>query len=158
MFKIENLTESARESVCNQIAESWGAVFIVTRGILHDTRLLEGFVAMENGTVAGYALYKLSDGECELVVLESLSSAPGIGSALINTVLVVARDAKSRRLWLITTNDNTHAIRFYQKRGFELRAVHINAMDEARLLKPQIPQTGEDGIPIKHEFEFEIML
>jgi hypothetical protein len=31
-------------------------------------------------------------------------------------------------------------------------------MDEARKLKPQIPLTGNEGIPISHEFEFEIYL
>lgn len=41
----------------------------------------------------------------------------------------------------------------------ELKAVHIGAVDEARsLLKPEIPATGEDGIPIRHEFEFELLL
>lgn len=31
--------------------------------------------------------------------------------------------------------------------------------DEARrLLKPTLPRTGEDGIPIHHEFEFELLL
>ena len=32
------------------------------------------------------------------------------------------------------------------------------AMDEARRLKPQIPLTGNDDLPIAHEFEFEILL
>ena len=44
-------------------------------------------------------------------------------------------------------------------RGGELKAVYIGAVDEARrLLKPALPRTGEDGIPIHHEFEFEILL
>jgi hypothetical protein len=29
-------------------------------------------------------------------------------------------------------------------------------MEEARKLKPQIPLAGNDGIPIKHEFEFQM--
>ena len=64
-----------------------------------------------------------------------------------------------RQPGLITTNDNTSALRFYQKYGFSLKAVHIGAADEARrLLKPALPRTGEDRIPIHHEFEFEILL
>jgi hypothetical protein len=58
-------------------------------------------------------------------------------------------------------NDNTHAIRFYQRRGFELKAVHINAFDITRKLK-KMPLHGDilgiDDIPIKHEFEFEIVV
>ena len=63
-----------------------------------------------------------------------------------------------RRLWLITTNDNTSALRFYQRRGWDLVTVHRDAVDESRRLKPQIPQTGDDDIPIKHELELELVL
>jgi len=45
-------------------------------------------------------------------------------------------------------------MRFYQRYGFELAAVRLGAMAEARRLKPSIPLTGDDGIPIEHEFEF----
>jgi hypothetical protein len=42
--------------------------------------------------------------------------------------------------------------------GFALKAVYIDAMDEARKHKPQIPLTGNEDIPIAHEFEFETRL
>jgi len=77
---------------------------------------------------------------------------------LINTVIQKAKEAYCDRVWLITTNDNTGAIRFYQRFGFSLRAVHIDSMDKARILKPQIPLTGNDEIPLKHEFEFEFII
>ena len=102
--------------------------------------------------------YRIEGDECEIVTLNSLQERRGIGTALINAVIDVAKANSCRRLWLITTNDNTRAIRFYQRFGFSLRAVHINAMDEARKLKPSIPLVGNDDIPIQHEFEFEIML
>jgi hypothetical protein len=62
------------------------------------------------------------------------------------------------RLWLITTNDNLHALRFYQKRGFMLVAVHRNAVEQSRKLKPEIPLYGKDGIPIRDEIELEMLL
>ena len=46
-------------------------------------------------------------------------------------------------------------IPIYQKRGFEWGGFHKDAMLESRKLKPEIPEYGEDGIPIKHELEFE---
>lgn len=55
----------------------------------------------------------------------------------------------------MTTNDNTHALRFYQKRGFVITAIRVNAMEEQRKKKP-IPLTGNDGIPIRDEIELEI--
>ena len=56
------------------------------------------------------------------------------------------------------TNDNTAALRFYQKYGFALVAVHRNAIEQDRLLKPEIPFTGNDGIPLRDEIELEIRL
>ena len=57
-----------------------------------------------------------------------------------------------------TTNDNLNALRFYQKRGFVLVAVHRNAMEQARKLKPEIPLIGNDGIPLRDEIELEMLL
>ena len=70
-----------------------------------------------------------------------------------------ATKAGCRRLWLVTTNDNTHALRFYQRRGFRIAAVHTGAIDEYRgTLKPEIGLTGNDGIPIRDEIELELAL
>jgi hypothetical protein len=69
-----------------------------------------------------------------------------------------ARAQSCKRLWLITTNDNTHALRFYQRRGFVLVSVHANAVAAARAIKPQIPLLGNDGVPIRDEIELDLML
>jgi hypothetical protein len=50
------------------------------------------------------------------------------------------------------------AVRFYQKRGFRLVAVHRRALEETRRLKPSLPETGIDGIPLRDEIELEILL
>lgn len=52
-------------------------------------------------------------------------------------------------------NDNLHAIRSFQKRGFEWVGFYKDSVNESRKLKPEIPEFGEDDIPIKHEIEFE---
>lgn len=59
---------------------------------------------------------------------------------------------------LITTNDNINAIRFYQKRGFDMAHLFRNAMDISRKLKPEIPLIGENSIPLRHEIEFELFI
>jgi hypothetical protein len=50
------------------------------------------------------------------------------------------------------------AIRFYQLRGFSLVAIHRNAIEESRKLKPEIPLKGIDGIPIRDEIELEFII
>ncbi|MCO5217245.1 MAG: GNAT family N-acetyltransferase [Thermomicrobiales bacterium] len=125
---------------------------------MHDTSDSDGFVALENGAIVGFALYEMRESQCELLVLESVKENQGVGTSLLDAVKMVARENACTRVWLITTNDNTHAIRYYQRRGFELIAVHIDAVAESRRLKPSIPLTGFDDIPIKHEFEFAARL
>jgi len=92
------------------------------------------------------------------VTLHAFQPFAGIGTALVQAVRDVAADEGCRRLWLITTNDNLDALRFYQRRDFELVAVHRDLRDTARRLKPSIPLVGDYGIPIRDELELEIGL
>jgi len=131
---------------------------VVTRGKLHNTISLEGFVAECNGSNVGIVTYRLDGGECELVTLDSQDEGMGVGSELIDAVKNVARSAGCNRVWLVTTNDNVPAQKFYQNRGFKIKAVHKDAIAESRKLKPEIPMTGIDGVPITDEIEMEMML
>jgi GNAT superfamily N-acetyltransferase len=101
--------------------------------------------------------YSIDGGACEIVTIDSLIER-GIGTALVEAVTDAARAAGCGRLWLVTTNDNLPALRFYQKRRFALVAVHREAVAEARKLKPEIPLVGLDGIPIRDELELELEL
>ena len=103
-------------------------------------------------------LYAIRDPECEVVVLISLMRRTGVAAALLDAVRGVARNAGCQRLWLVTTNDNQPAIDFYSGQGWSLKAVHENAVVEARRLKPEIPQFGHNGVPIRDELEFELLL
>ncbi|WP_442600752.1 GNAT family N-acetyltransferase [Paenibacillus sp. KN14-4R] len=129
---------------------------IVSRGQVHETRNLNGFIYLEDERIVGCILYNIIGEECEIVSLDSKLEGQGIGSQLIQMVIDKAKKLGCSRVWLITSNDNIKAIRFYQKRGFEMIKIHVNAITEARKLKPTIPMNGHDSIPIKHEVEFEI--
>jgi hypothetical protein len=60
-------------------------------------------------------------------------------------------------MWLITTNDNLDALRFYQRRGFRAIAVGRDAANRAREhLKPEIPTVGSYGIRIHDEIHLEL--
>jgi RimJ/RimL family protein N-acetyltransferase len=81
-----------------------------------------------------------------------------VGTALLSAAREVAADAGCRRIWLVTTNDNTPAMRFYERRGFRQSAVYRDALDRSRVLKPEIPEIGLNGVPIRDEIEYEILL
>jgi ribosomal protein S18 acetylase RimI-like enzyme len=140
------------------IRERWGALTVVSRGRLHRPGGLPGFVATMGNEPAGLITYSIEGDACEIVTIDSLVERKGVGTALVEAVTEAASKAGCRRLWLVTTNDNLPALRFYERRGFSLVAVHRGAIAESRKLKPEIPLIGLDGIPISDELELELDL
>lgn len=156
-FTIHPIADADRPVTLAFISEHWGLP-IVSRGIAHPAHEYPGFIAWKSGRIAGLITYHIAGDQCEITTLDSIMEGLGIGTALIQQVSEAARAAGSRRLWLITTNDNVNALRFYQKRHFELVAVHRRAIEQSRQIKPSIPPLGFDGIPIRDEIELEIRL
>jgi N-acetylglutamate synthase-like GNAT family acetyltransferase len=157
-FQIRPINNNDRKWVASLIKEWWAGPIIITRGKVHQTDELPGFITVHAGKRAGLITYEITGDKCEIVTMNSLVEGKGAGSALIDAVKDEAKKAGCKRLWLITSNDNTRAIRFWQKRGFRLAAVYPGAIDRLRKLKPEIPATGNDGIPIRDEIELEEML
>ncbi len=157
-FQIRPLNKEDKAWVISLFKEWWAGPKIVTRKKIHHADELPGFIAIQDSKPAGLITYDIVGEWCEIVTMNSLVEGKGIGSALIDAVKDVAASAGCKRLWLITTNDNTNALQFYQKRGFRLAAVHRNAIEKSRRLKPEIPLTGNDGIPIRDEIELEMIL
>ncbi len=158
MINIIEISDRYRKYVIRKIEESWGSSIIVSRGRVHDVKYLEGFIAIEGQDIKGIIIYNIEKSDCEITLLESFHENCGIGSRLIEKIVSVAKEKECDRLWLITTNDNTKAMRFYQRRGFDMVAIHRNALEESRKIKPEIPLNGIDDIPIKHEIEMELAL
>ncbi|HEY42621.1 MAG TPA: GNAT family N-acetyltransferase [Anaerolineae bacterium] len=155
---LRRLEPEDRDWVMGLLYERWGSALMVTRGRVHEADQLPGFIAEDQGDPIGLVTYRIDRDECEMVSLDSLVEGRGVGSALVAAVRETATEWGCNRLWLITTNDNTAALRFYQKLGFRLVAVHCNAIDRSRELKPEIPAIGMDGIPIRDEIELELRL
>ena len=137
--------------------DQFGGPVQARRGELIDVLALPGLVAERNGRPVGLLTYRREDGACELAFLAALERQGGIGSALLDALRREVADCE--RIWLVTTNDNLEALRFYQRRGFVLSALRAGAVDDSRRrLKPQIAPTGEFGIPIRDELELELPL
>jgi GNAT superfamily N-acetyltransferase len=136
------------------LTEAFAAPVVVSRGVLRDPLRLPGFVARSAGVPVGLVTYHVVDGEFEVVSI----NGPGVGAVLLDAAVDQARRLGCRRAWLVTTNDNVRALRFYQRQGWDLVALHRDAVTEGRRLKPSIPERGEDGIPLRHELELELLL
>jgi len=141
------------------LESAWGSTRLVSRDRVHEGGDLQALIAECDGRRAGALTYRIDGAKCEIVTLNGLVEGRGVGTRLLEEAAAIARRAGCRRLWLVTTNDNVTALRFYQRRGFELAALHRGAMDRARrLLKPEIPAVGMHGIPIRDEIELEMAL
>jgi ribosomal protein S18 acetylase RimI-like enzyme len=128
---------------------------VVSRGVLYQAEALPGYIAKLDSKPSALLTYHLAGGELEVVTLHSMQERNGLGSALLARARKQAQELGCSRLWLITTNDNEPAMAFYRKRGMRLAAVHENALELSRRIKPEIPMTGVGGKPIRDEIEFE---
>jgi ribosomal protein S18 acetylase RimI-like enzyme len=133
----------------------WGDDFIVVHNEVIKYDEVDAFIH-EDWT--GVVTFVTRGDECEITSLDSLIEEKGIGTALIDEVIREAKEHNCRRIFLITTNDNLHALGFYQRRGFELVTIRRGAVNESRKIKPSIPHIGENNIPLRDEIELEIVL
>ena len=116
-------------------------------------------LAWSEGRLVGAATYAIDGEACEVLTLHAGVRFTGTGSALIAALKEFAIDAGCRRLWVVTTNDNVDALRFYQRRGFRLAQLRPGAVDASRQeLKPEIPRLGDHDIPLRDELELELHL
>lgn len=140
-----------------RILDEFGGALQARRRELLDVLALNGFVAEGDGRPIGLLTYRIENDECELAFIAALERHTGVGTALLEALLQAV--AGCERIWLVTTNDNLEALRFYQRRGFVLAALRPGAVDEAReQLKPQISTVGDFGIPLRDELELELIL
>jgi GNAT superfamily N-acetyltransferase len=158
-IRIRPVIDGERDWIRSVTCSCWGAESVVVHGTLYYPHQLEGFVALDASSErVGLITFIIHRQECEIVTLNSFREREGVGSALIDMVVDWCLRTDCTRLWLVTTNDNIPALRFYQKRGFHISSVHQGAVDRSRALKPSIPLTGWEGIPLRDEIELEMTL
>jgi ribosomal protein S18 acetylase RimI-like enzyme len=154
--EIRPLETSDRQWSNGLAARHFGSACVVSRGVPHDTTSLPGFVALRDGAPVGLLQFQVDGNAWEIVVLVVERPREGIGAALLDSALRAARSAGCSRLWLVTTNDNVTAQAFYDALGWRFVAVHKGAVTRSRLIKPEIPQQGPNGIAIEDELEYEL--
>lgn len=150
-FEIKPIEEKDRETVKQILKEHWGSTRMVSRGKLIEVGENPGFLALKNGEIAGLINYQIDGEEFEITNLLSLHENQGIGSSLVEKVEELAEDAETKTIIVVTTNNNEHAQNFYKNRGYSIREVNRDVLEEYRKLKPEIPEQDEKGIFITDE-------
>lgn len=158
MVHIQKITPTMKETIRMFMCKNWGSSLMVSRGREHQLEELPGFVALLDDRIIGIITYEVIGNMCEIVSLDSFEERKGIGTKLVDCVLQVAKEGECQGVWVITTNDNMNALRFYQKRNFMMTNIYVNAVEEARKIKKEIPRIGYDNIPILHEIQLDYCL
>lgn len=157
-YELKEITEENRELTNKILINEWETTDIIIRGKVVDGTKVPGIVAYKDDEIIGLITYIIENNECEIVSLNSYIENKGIGTNLIQKVKEIATKENCTRLKLITTNDNIRAIEFYQKRGFTFATLYKNAIEISRKLKPEIPMYADNGLPIRDEIEFEMLI
>lgn len=157
-MELQRVSDQNRERINAFIQKQWFTTEMILRGQAVDMTQAEGFFAEEKGEITGLITYEVSDQILEILSLNSLRPDRGLGTALIERVVQTAREMGCRKIVVITTNDNLHALGFYQRRGFDMARLFRGALEVSRRLKPEIPLIGENNIPLRHEIELELVL
>ena len=158
MISIHRITAADLPRLRQFWKDQWDGDFVVAHGTTFHPENVSGFIALDDNEWIGLITYTFWETDCEIVSVDSLREDKGIGTALVEKVVEEARANQCRRIHLTTTNDNLRALGFYQKRGFQLSALRVGALEETRKLKPDIPLVGGNGIPIRDEIDLEIIL
>ena len=141
------------------LEENMGGSRVARLGELIDPVGLPGLVAERDGERLGLLTYIVHGDQFEVLSLHCRVWNVGAGGALLEGAAELAAGRGCRRLWLVTTNDNLHALGFYQRRGLRLGALHAGAVDRDRALKPELPEVNpENRIPIRDLLELELDL
>ena len=140
------------------LLHAWGETSVARKGELVDALDLDGIVALDGSERVGLLTYALRGREFEVVTIHVDQEHTGAGRALMDAAKVRAEELQAGRIWLVTTNNNFRAFRFYQCWGMDLVAFYRDGVAQSRLAKPSIPLVDGEGVAVRHELEFELLL
>ncbi|HVO75799.1 MAG TPA: GNAT family N-acetyltransferase [Ignavibacteriaceae bacterium] len=157
-IKYRRILNSDKAWIDKFIENHWGSKAIAVHNTVYYPSFLKGFLAEAGKEKTGLITYNIDGKKCEIVSLNSILENKGIGTALVNLVIDEAKEKNCGEIWLVTTNDNIKGLYFYQKIGFQIVHIYLNAVQQSRKLKPEIPLKAANGIPIKDELELSLKI
>lgn len=151
------IRDTDREEVARFIERHWQSRVVMSGGRSFHPHLEQGFIERRGEEIVGLLTYRFDDDGCmEILTLNSTLEGQGIGSLLMLSAIDRARQSDCKKIWLTTTNDRLRVVDFHQRLGFRLTHVKLGVVEEARKIKPQIPLTGERGVPVRDELVMEL--
>ena len=147
-------TDADRAAIATLFQIDFGRSKPVTFGEEFQGSSMPAVVADMDGDLAGALAYRLHDDRLQIVALATHPEwqRSGVGARLVDHVEAVARQSRSGRVVVTTTNDNLPALYFYQRRGYRLTEVRTDAISAAGGPSDIV---GFGGIPMRDQFRLE---
>jgi GNAT superfamily N-acetyltransferase len=156
LFDVRPMTDRAALEEMLRLRWSDGTIFV--RGRLLGPQDVEAFGAYLDNQLQGVVTWRIEEGTLYMLTMNNITDRRGVSVALLERMLQLGREKGFAFMRALLTNDNYKGLRFYQKRGFRIVTVHPGVVDMMRQMKPSIPLTGVDGIPMRDEIELEVVL
>lgn len=146
-------TDADRIAVRELFARDFGRTKIVAFGDVMDIDQMPALVAAVTTDPAGALAYRLLGDALHIVALatDPMWQRSGVGGHLVAEAELLARRLGLARVVVATSNDNLPALYFYQRRGYRMVAVVVNAIVD----HTGQALTGFAGIPVRDEVRLE---
>lgn len=148
-----------KTELCRIMLASWGSHSMMIDLHVYDVAEIDALGLFDgSGRTAALASWTVRGDSAYLCALHSLKPGEGVAIQMLDAVIFAARKAGAKRLKAMLTNDNMPGMTFYQRRGFRLSGLYLEAIDAYRSVMPSIIKTGYKDIPIHDAIELEIAL
>ena len=148
-----------KTELCRIMLASWGSHSMMIDLHVYDVAEIDALGLFDgSGKTAALASWTVRGDSAYLCALHSLKPGEGVAIQMLDAVMFAARKAGAKKLKAMLTNDNMPGMTFYQRRGFRLSGLYIEAIDHYRSVVPDIIKTGYKDIPIHDAIELEIAL
>lgn len=152
------LEPATPQDIDRLVQEHWGLpVVCVDR--LYESADLEGLVWRDDpGEIQGLVTWAVEGDRAEIVTMEAFVQGAHIGGRLLHAAEAELQRRGVRTVVVVTTNDNLRAQAFYMRRGYRVVRLDIDGMTRVRALKPEVPETGHEGLPLRDMWELRKQL
>lgn len=148
-----------KTELCRIMLASWGSHSMMIDLHVYDVAEIDALGLFDgSGKTAALASWTVRGDSAYLCALHSLKPGEGVAIQMLDAVIFAARKAGAKKLKAMLTNDNMPGMIFYQRRGFRLSGLYLEAIDHYRSVVPDIIKTGYKDIPIHDAIELEIAL
>lgn len=156
-FELREVTD--KSELLAIMMSAWGSHSMMIDLHVYDVAEIDALgLFAPDGSTAALASWTMRGDNAYLCALHSLKPGEGVAIRMLESVIEAARKAGARKLKAMVTNDNMPGLILYQRRGFRLSGLYLEAIDAYRSIVPTVIETGYKGIAIHDALELEIAL